>query len=318
MKIYYHRDFDGIASAAILAHILREVRGEVSVSWSGVNHDVRPRWRNFSADERFAVVDFFYHPRAEYWFDHHPTTFIVPEWKENYVPTVRHRWDTDAPSCPPVILAHAEEHWGYRPPARFLELRDWSNKIDAARFESVEEVLFATAPALRIMRALTVAPSPDWSDFIVRQLIDEDLATVAALSEIDKRHERACKNREKALEQFPATVVDIEDDVLMFDATSNDIRRERFAAFYFHPEVHFSVGMIPTRGGLHVTAGENPWNLPHAGINVGRICERFGGGGHPAVGGVNPADARDCKRIARAITMELRANMRAFRARAET
>ncbi|MBL8896580.1 MAG: hypothetical protein JNM84_03080 [Planctomycetes bacterium] len=313
LKIYYHRDFDGIASAAILAHILREVRGEISVGWSGVNHDVRPRWRTFSEDERFAVVDFFYHPRAEYWFDHHPTTFVVPEWKQLYAPSARHRWDTASPSCPPVILEHAREHWDFQPPARFEDLKHWSNKIDAARFDSVEEVLFGNAPALRIMRALTVAPAPDWSDFIVRQLVDHDLESVAGLGEIEKRHERACKNREKALEQFPPTVVDIEDGVLLYDATSNEIRRERFAAFYFHPEVHFAVGMIPTRGGLHVTAGENPWNLPRAGIDVGRMCERHGGGGHPAVGGVNPADARDCKRIARSLAVELRAQMRRFR-----
>ena len=248
LTIYYHRDFDGIASAAILAHILGAVRGEGDLSWRGVNHDVRAGWERFSKRDRFAVVDFFFHPRAEYWFDHHPTTFIKESWKELYTPSDTHRWNTSALSCPPVILEHAEARWGYEIPDRFRELHRWSDKIDGARFDSVEEVLFDDAPALRIMRALTVAPTPSWSDRIVTALVDSDLETVASSEEIEKRHQRACSNREKALKQFPPTVMHIRDSVLMYDASSNSIRRERFAPFYHHPEVHFAVGIIPTRG----------------------------------------------------------------------
>ena len=76
LKIYYHRDFDGMASAAILAKALVESKLEKEVLWQGVNFDNRLNWDSFASGERFAIVDFHFHPRAEYWFDHHPTTFL--------------------------------------------------------------------------------------------------------------------------------------------------------------------------------------------------------------------------------------------------
>ena len=104
LRIHYHRDFDGMVSAAVLAEILREVRGEQRLTWSSVNYDQRKDWDDFSRGERFAIVDFHFHPRAEYWFDHHPTTFLAPELRAQYRPTERWRWDPGSPSCPPLIL----------------------------------------------------------------------------------------------------------------------------------------------------------------------------------------------------------------------
>jgi hypothetical protein len=306
LRIYYHRDFDGIASAAILADALRSM-GRDDVRWSGVNYDVRGRWKEWGSKEgEFAVVDFHFHPRAAYWFDHHPTTFLSEEWRALYKPSDRWRFDPSAPSCPPIILKHAEELWGYKVPPRFRELEHWSNVIDAARFDSAEQALFGDAPALRIMRALTVAPRPEWSDEIVSRFLDRDLESTAADPEIDKRFQRACRNRDTALQQFEGTILEQEGGVLLYDASSDRIRRERFAAFYFHPDTQYAVGILPTRASLHITAGENPWNPPKAEANIGALCERYGGGGHHAVGGVNPASIEEARRIAREIATELR------------
>ena len=61
MRIYYHRDFDGMASAAILAEALEASRGEKDVDWSGVNFDRTLDWETFAMGQRFAVVDFHFH-----------------------------------------------------------------------------------------------------------------------------------------------------------------------------------------------------------------------------------------------------------------
>src|SRR5678815_401249 len=162
LRIYYHRDFDGMVSAAVLACILQE-RGE-AVDWESVNYDQRRDWKAFGRDRRFAIVDFHFHPRAEFWFDHHPTTFLTPELRETYAPSDRWCWDESSPSCPPLILKHAARHWGYEAPERFLEMARWSDIIDAARYENVEQAVFGDAPALRVARSLTVAPTPEWID----------------------------------------------------------------------------------------------------------------------------------------------------------
>ena len=305
LRIHYHRDFDGMVSAAVLATILREKRGE-DPRWSSVNYDQRTDWAGFSAGERFAIVDFHFHPRAEYWFDHHPTTFLTPELRAQYVPSERWRWDESSPSCPPLVLQHAREHWNYEPSARFVEMAKWSNVIDAARYTSVEQAVFGDEAALRIARALTVAPSSEWLDEIVGAMTSADLEQVAKRSDVEKCFQRAARNRDKALEQFPPTVESKQDKVLVFDASSNQIRRERFAAFYHHPEIYYSVGVIPTRSGYHVSCGENPWNTPPVRVHVGEIMETYGGGGHRAVGGANPPDLQAARKVAFEIAEKIR------------
>jgi hypothetical protein len=304
LTIHYHRDFDGMVSAAILAHCLR-ARGE-DVRWAGLNYDQRADWENFQAGQRFAIVDFHFHPRAEYWFDHHPTTFLSPALRAQYRASERWSWDEDSPSCPPLILRHAEAHWGTPPTPRFQEMARWSDVIDAARFEDVQQALFGDAPALRISRALAAAPDPNWSDTLVRDMVDADLATVARRPDVERAWQRAARNRDLALRQFPPLVHSTEQHVVLYDASSNKIRRERFAAFFHHADALYSVGVIPTRSGFHVTAGQNPWNAPESGLHLGNVMERYGGGGHRAVGGANARSLEDARRIAREVAAHLR------------
>src|SRR5262245_14772450 len=106
--IHYHRDFDGMVSAAVLSVILLETRGE-TVAWRGRDHVPRPKWLAFEAGKRIAVGDSPFHPRAEYWFDHHPPTFLTPELRALYAPSDRWCFDETALSCPPIILRHARE-----------------------------------------------------------------------------------------------------------------------------------------------------------------------------------------------------------------
>ncbi len=313
LTIHYHRDFDGMVSAAVLAHVLR-LRDEGEIQWASVNYDQRTNWDEFQRGRRFAIVDFHFHPRAEYWFDHHPTTFLKEEYRALYQPSERWQWDESSPSCPPIILDHAERHWGFEVPARFRDMAKWSNVIDAAQFVDVEQALFGDAPALRISRALAAAPDADWTDKLVEAMIDGSLEDVANRADVEKSWQRATRNRDKALRQFPPTVKSTAEGVVFYDASSNKIRRERFAPFFHHADSLFSVGVIPTRAGYHVTAGRNPWNLPpEETVHIGQVMERYGGGGHRAVGGANAKDLPDARRIAGEIAETLRQALRAVR-----
>ncbi|MFN0207151.1 MAG: hypothetical protein ACKVS6_12680 [Planctomycetota bacterium] len=311
LTIWYHRDFDGIASAAILADVLRAKHNRTDVRWEGVNHDRRAEWFGWgNQGEEFAVVDFFFHPRAAYWFDHHPTTFVSEDYRKLYQPSERWKFDPASPSCPPIIVQHAVEHWDYKIPQRFVELVEWSNVIDSAKFKSAEEALYGDKAALRIMRALMVAPRPDWSDEIVRKMLDTDLSTIAADPEIEKRYQRACRNRDSAIDQFEDTILENSGGVLLYDAVSDKIRRERFAPFYLYSGIYYAVGLVPTRSGLHITAAENPWNPPPGDMNIGTLLEKYGGGGHKAVGGANPPNYSEARQSAKEIADALRASLR--------
>ncbi|MDA8621002.1 hypothetical protein N9L45_01805, partial [Planctomycetota bacterium] len=250
LRIRYHRDFDGMVSGAVLAHILQE-QGEKPLLKS-VNYDERAGWETFEEGRRFALVDFHFHPRAEYWFDHHPTTFLSEELRAQYEPSERWNWDEESPSCPPLILRHAQEHFGYEPPDRFMEAAHWSDIIDAARFESVDQAIFGEDPALRLMRALTASPNPAWVDELATALITESLSDVALRADVEKVYGRAARNRDKALDQFPPTVLWNRGGVLFYDAASSKIRRERFAPL-----------LPPPRGLLCGGRDPDPRRVPH-------------------------------------------------------
>ncbi|MEX1024469.1 MAG: hypothetical protein WD226_05265 [Planctomycetota bacterium] len=311
LTIHYHRDFDGMVAAAVLACILRD-RFDEDVAWQSVNYDQRSDWENFERGRRFAIVDFHFHPRAEYWFDHHPTTFLTPALRAAYAPSDRWAWDENSPSCPPLILEHAKQHWDLAarwPKAtmqRFDEMAYWSNVIDAARFKDVEQAVFGDEPALRISRALAASPNRDWTNELVAAMVDDSLDDVATRDDVEVAYQRAARNRDKALEQFPPTVISTEQGVVHYDASSNKIRRERFAPFFHHGESRYAVGVIPTRAGYHVTAGQNPWNDAPSAIHVGELMEQFGGGGHRAVGGANAKSLTHARELAAEIAVELR------------
>ncbi len=290
-----------MASAAILADALAKSRNHSDVSWEGVNFDRTLEWDNFALGEEFAVVDFHYHPRASYWFDHHPTTFLDQQHQDSYADSDTHCFDPSSPSCPPIILRHAAEHWGYTPPERFLELAKWSNVIDAAQFESAEHALFGDEPAIVISRALTCSPNLNFHDTVVQLMRDQSLSKTAKHPVIEKCFNRSSKNRDNALEKFDDNIIVANSTALLADLRSKKIRRDRFAPFYLHPDIHFAVTLLPTRAGDHITVSSNPWNRPKTDFDLGELMKKYQGGGHKAVGGCNPPNSVTAMKWAREI-----------------
>jgi|FLOH01.1.fsa_nt_gi hypothetical protein len=290
MRIYYHRDFDGMASAAILADALESCGLEKQVNWSGVNFDKTLHWENFAMGQFFAVVDFHFHARAKYWFDHHPTTFLLAGDEERYVPDDNHCFAPDAKSCPPIILQHAQEKWGYQPRPFYADLAHWSDIIDSASFESADQSLFGTEPAIRISRALTCAPDLSFHDKMVKLMRTKSLHEIAADATVEKCYDRSCRNRENALDNFSSNITLKTETALLADLRSKSIRRERFAPFYLNPKIHYAITLLPTRAGVHITVASNPWNRPQSDLHLGELMKEYGGGGHLGVGGCNPPD----------------------------
>lgn len=288
LRIHYHRDFDGAAAAAILASALEATGREERVSWSGVNYDARLDWERFSEAERFAVVDFHFHPRAVYWFDHHPTAFLDEADRQSFRNDENRCFDPDSPSCPPIILRHAQQHWGYQPLPWFEELASWSDVVDAAAYDSADQALFDTAPALRLSRSLSASPDLSYADRLVGLMREMPPDGVAEQPEVRAAWTRAERNRDKALESYSSTIVAREARVVLCDQRSKKIRRERFAPFWHAPELQHAVVLLPTRAGPHITVSENPWNRPLEGPHLGQMLAEYGGGGHQGVGGANP------------------------------
>src|SRR5581483_7562722 len=94
--IYFHNDFDGRAAAAIMLAFLRS-RGDDAEHFVPLGYEMQDAYlkENFFATHKLfkgkrnppIIVDFAFHPKAAWWFDHHPTTFKREEWREKFKPS---------------------------------------------------------------------------------------------------------------------------------------------------------------------------------------------------------------------------------------
>jgi nanoRNase/pAp phosphatase (c-di-AMP/oligoRNAs hydrolase) len=83
--------------------------------------------------------------------------------------------------------------------------------------------------------------------------------------------------------------------------------------YYLHPESIYSVGLSKSSFRVKVSVGSNPWASSPPVVNLARICERYGGGGHARVGAIsfNVSEHEAAKQAAQEIVAELRASVHA-------
>jgi hypothetical protein len=107
--------------------------------------------------------------------------------------------------------------------------------------------------------------------------------------------------------------IESKDGVLFFDVSDQDLEGyNKFIPYYLHPESIYSVGLSKSSFRVKVSVGSNPWAPSEPVVNLAKICERYGGGGHARVGAISfNVDQQDVARKAAAeIVQELRASVR--------
>jgi len=106
---------------------------------------------------------------------------------------------------------------------------------------------------------------------------------------------------------------ELKDGTLFFDVTDRELEGyNKFVPYFLHPESIYSVGLSKSSFRMKVSVGSNPWAPSPPMVNLAKICERYGGGGHARVRAVSfdvnqQAEARTA---AKEIVEELRASVR--------
>src|SRR5690349_15656743 len=83
--LYFHYPcFDGLVSGALAWEFLEKERGWNITRLVPVDYTLRKGWLASKPKAPFAVVDFLYHPRADFWADHHQTAMLNRAAKASY------------------------------------------------------------------------------------------------------------------------------------------------------------------------------------------------------------------------------------------
>jgi hypothetical protein len=313
LEILYHGNcFDGCASAALFGRFYREHEAArpAEARYRPLQHQQGdPFPADAFAADVVACVDFRFSPRLDWWFDHHASAFPAPADRAAYEAGPRDRWfwDPAAPSCTGFIARTLRDRRGWRA-GDLEELVRWADVIDAARFESPAQAVRLEEPALRIMTLLEATRDPELPTRVIEAMQRRPLAEIAAepwvtgpLGPILERHrESVGEVRRRARCEGGVVEIDLADEPT---GPTN-----KFIAYDLYPEARYAVVVSRDPKRTKVSVGSNPWARPPRSHDISRICERYGGGGHPVVGAVSlgPDRIEDARRIAGEIARTLR------------
>src|SRR5262249_33010640 len=137
ISLYFHDDFDGIASAVVAARFLQR-RGHPGARFRPGDYDLTLDWASRALRRPFAIVACLHHPDASYWWDHHATTFASEDLRASYRDHPPERfWDPTASSCARMMHELFSRH-GSRDRG-VSHLVRWADRIDSASYESANQ-----------------------------------------------------------------------------------------------------------------------------------------------------------------------------------
>jgi len=318
VKVFYHdKCFDGASSAALFARFYRErIAGDADFVFSGLLHRAGALFdeTEFDGDEN-AIVDFKYSssPKITWWFDHHESAFLSPADAAHFEQEQSNRkfYDPAFKSCSSFIAMIAQQRFGFDP-APLADLIHWTDVIDGALYPDAKTAVEMQAPAMKLTMVIESAPDQRFVPNLIPLLALKPLQEILEapfvaplLAPLLKRHEVSIDILKQRSE--------CKDGTIFFDITDYDLEGyNKFVPYYLHPESIYSVGISKSSFRVKVSVGSNPWAPEEPVVNLAKICERYGGGGHARVGAISfdvsqPAAAI---RASEEIVSELRAAVR--------
>jgi nanoRNase/pAp phosphatase (c-di-AMP/oligoRNAs hydrolase) len=153
----------------------------------------------------------------------------------------------------------------------------------------VEEAILGDAPALRINRSLLLEEEengPGYAYFLLQEMRAHDLNYVAGLREVAEREQKARRTLQYGLKKAKAAARMKQGEIVVMDTRKNRNQMiSRYAPYYAKPHARYSIGIVRSPDSIGITAMRNPWRKFRS-ISLGRVFEKFGGGGHQRVGAV--------------------------------
>lgn len=285
--LYFHNDFDGIASGAVMLDFLKG-RGDKIISFKPVNYfaELRKKWPGFKFREPFMLVDFMYHPKAAFWFDHHSSTFINKSWQEDFVNDKAHYFAPRFKSCCSAIISHLGKQFGYRPTRLIKELVKWADVVDSASYKSARQAVELKEPGLRLALFLEGCSDASYRKEIIKRLISEPISKIVKSPFIARELKKLDNEAGKAREFFKNVSV-LKGNIMLVDTTKTKFFISRYMEYFLHPQIGYSVRVERAGGDYHLSVGKNPWRKNRNALNVGKLLSKYGGGGHEGVGGVD-------------------------------
>ncbi len=318
VRVFYHdKCFDGASSAALFSRFYRErIRNDVQFEFTGLVHRAGALFdeTQFDGDEN-AIVDFKYSssPKISWWFDHHQSAFLSQGDADHFERDQSNRkfYDPGFRSCTSFIAMIGKQRFGFDP-TPVADLVYWTDVIDGALYPDAKTAVEMEAPAMKLTMVIESAPDHGFVPQLIPLLATKPLGEILKepfvaplLPPLLKRHELSIGILKER--------TDCKDGTIFFDISDHDLEGyNKFIPYYLHPESVYSVGLSKSSFRVKVSVGSNPWAPQEPEVNLAKICERYGGGGHARVGAIsfNVNQHAAAIKASQEIVAELRAAIR--------
>ena len=270
MRIVTRPDFDGIVCAVLLRDALAITE---PVKWVEPNQIHRGNVDILPGD---IIANLAYDPRCSLWFDHHSSNRI----KEPFLGSFKL-----APSAARIIF----EFYQKRVSREYSDLVDAADKIDSASLSPDEVSHPEKYPYIMISNTLSGWQSNQVSywDHLVKLLGARDIEAVIQDPLVSSRiqsnrsenstYKRILRENTRMVKHVSIT------DLRSFSSPASG---NRFLVFSLFPESSVNLKIrhdILEKDRVVVSIGRSIFNKSCL-VNIGKLCSRFGGGGHPGAG----------------------------------
>ena len=318
VRVFYHdKCFDGASSAALFSRFYRErIRTDVDFVYSGLLHRAGALFdeRQFDGDEN-AIVDFKYSssPKITWWFDHHESAFLSAADAAHFEHDESNCkfYDPAFKSCTSFIAMIAQKRFGFDP-RPVAELVEWTDVVDGAMYSDAKAAVEMKAPAMKLTMAIESSSDHAFVKKLIPLLAYKPLGEIlqepfvaAVLPPLLERHQKSIEILRQRSEE--------RDGTIFFDITDLELEGyNKFVPYYLHPGSIYSVGLSKSSFRVKVSVGSNPWAKREPTVNLAKVCERYGGGGHARVGAISFEVSQDeaARKAAKEIVGELRQSVR--------
>ena len=292
--------FDGLCSAVLFTKFYRHLHPgqELDFRYTGAGYGpgqtgVDPQI--LDGDEN-AILDYRFSqsPKLTWYFDHHVSAFPSAEDRTVYEASIGQKAEADRhmfhdgtySSCTKLIADVGKRSFGFDV-APLEHLVHWADIIDAARFPSAQMAVDRTEAALQLMTVVEHHGDDAMLTKMVPRLLEEPLEVVARSADVQQAYGPLRDGQQGFVDLVKAHAV-VRGNVVLVDLSDKEIDvAAKFVTYALYPEQAYSVLLTRSPKKCKISLGFNPWCGQTRTHDIAKMCERYGGGGHPVVGAIS-------------------------------
>jgi hypothetical protein len=205
----------------------------------------------------------------------------------------------------------ATEHFGFNAQP-IADLVRWADIIDGALYQDATTAVEMKEPAMQLTMVIESSQEAGFVPKVIPLLATKPLVEVIRAPFIAPLLPPLLERHQKSIALLRERT-ELKDATLFFDVTDHELEGyNKFVPYYLHPESIYSVGLSKSSFRMKVSVGSNPWAPSPPVVNLAKICERYGGGGHARVGAISfdVNQQAAARQAAKEIVEELRASVR--------